>query len=72
MTWTGRAGAIAAAAMIFVTLFGARATGAWAETATATAPAPAPSEAAADEPRFYAEEIVQPLLEAPASDASAQ
>ena len=65
MSRTGRAGAIAAAAMIFVTLFGARATGAWAETATETAPLPAPSEAvAADEPRFYAAEVVQPLPDA--------
>jgi spore germination cell wall hydrolase CwlJ-like protein len=71
MTRTGRAGAIATAAMIFVTLFGARATGAWAETATETVPPPTLPEAiAADEPRFYAEEVVQPLVEANADDAA--
>jgi spore germination cell wall hydrolase CwlJ-like protein len=71
MSRTGRAGAIAAAAMITVTLFGARATGAWAETATETAPMPTPTAAVAeDQPRFYAEEVVQSLPEADAGDAA--
>src|SRR5688572_9973380 len=68
MSKTGRAGAIATALMICVTLFGARASGALAETgtetATAIAPPPAVVEpAATDAPRFYAEEVVQPLPE---------
>ncbi len=64
MSRSGRAGAIAAAAIITVTLFGARATGAWAEPAAEAASLPAPIETpAADEPRFYAEEVVQPLPE---------
>jgi len=71
MTRTGRTGAIAAAAIICVTLFGARATGAWAETATEIAPPPIAIEpAAADAPRFYAEEVVQPLPESNLSDAA--
>lgn len=69
MTRTGRTGAIAAALMICVTLFGAQATGASAEAATAVAPAPAVDEPAADAPRFYAEEVVQALPESKASDA---
>lgn len=68
MSRTGRAGAIAAAAMICITLFGVRATGAEAETAIEIAQSPTPIEALpADEPRFYAEEVVQPL---PAANAS--
>jgi spore germination cell wall hydrolase CwlJ-like protein len=70
MSKTRRAGAIAAAAMTFVTLFGAWATGAWAETAIETTPPPAPSQPrAADEPRFIAEEVVQPVPEAAPRDA---
>jgi spore germination cell wall hydrolase CwlJ-like protein len=60
--------------MICVTLFGAQATGALAETApaaaTETAPPAAAGEPAADAPRFYAEEVVQALPEAKLSDAS--
>ena len=65
MTRTGRAGAIATAVMMCVTLFGVRATGASAEAATTVAPAPAVVEpaVAADAPRFYAEEVAQPLPE---------
>ena len=73
MTRTGRAGAIATALMICVTLFGAQASGALAETtpapATEIAPAPAVVEPAADAPRFYAEEVVQTLPEAKPADA---
>ncbi len=70
MTRTGRAGAIATALMICVTLFGAQATGAAAEATTAVAPPPAVEEPAADAPRFYAEEVVQALPEAtPSSNA---
>jgi spore germination cell wall hydrolase CwlJ-like protein len=74
MTRTGRAGAIATALMICVTLFGAQASGALAETtpapATEIAPAPAVVEPAPDAPRFYAEEVVQTLPEAKPSAAS--
>jgi len=73
MTRTGRAGAIATALMICVTLFGAQATGALAETgptATEVALPPAVAEPAADAPRFYAEEVVQALPELTPSDAA--
>lgn len=75
MSRTGRAGAIAAAMMICVTLFGAWASGALAETApeaTAVAtPTPAAVEpVAADVPRFYAEEVVQTLPESKPADAA--
>jgi len=75
MSKTGHAGAIAAAAVIFVTLFGAQASGALAETGTETdapvAPPPAEVEPAVeDAPRFYAEEVAQPLPEAKLSDAA--
>ena len=76
MSRTGRAGAIAAAMMICVTLFGARASGALAETApeaaAETAPPAAPVETAAEDvPRFYAEEVAQALPESnPAGAAS--
>jgi spore germination cell wall hydrolase CwlJ-like protein len=59
--------------MICVTLFGAQATGALAETgptAAEIAPPPAVVEPAADAPRFYAEEVVQALPETPPSDAA--
>jgi len=74
MSRTGRTGAIAAATMICVTLFGAQASGALAETApetaTGTAPQPAVIEPAAeDAPRFYAEEVVQALPESKVSEA---
>ncbi len=67
MTMTGRTGAIAAAMMICVTLFGAQASGALAETEAATAITPPPAAiepAAPDAPRFYAEEVAQPLPDA--------
>lgn len=72
MTRTGRAGAIATALMICVTLLGAQATGASAEAATAVAPAPAVVEPAVDTdaPRFYAEEVVQALPEEKPADAA--
>src|SRR6187455_3088204 len=75
MSKTGRAGAIAAAMMICVTLFGAQASGALAETApeamAAATPQPAVIEpAAADAPRFYAEEVVQALPESKPADAA--
>ena len=70
MSKTGRAAAIAAAAMICMTLFGAQ-TSAWAETAAPVAPAPAEAEPApANAPRFYAEEVVQALPEAKPTDAA--
>ena len=70
MSKTKSAGAIAAAAMMSVTLFGAQ-TGAWAETAAPVAPPAAePETAAAEGPRFYAEEVVQPLPQSSLSDAS--
>jgi spore germination cell wall hydrolase CwlJ-like protein len=77
MSKTGRAGAIAAATMICVTLFGAQASGALAETApgaaTGTAPSPPPAAiepAAEDAPRFYAEEVVQAVPASSATDAA--
>jgi spore germination cell wall hydrolase CwlJ-like protein len=75
MTTTGRAGAIATALMICVTLFGARSTGAYAEAATEIAPPSAPESTvvepvAEDAPRFYAEEVVQPLSESTPADAA--
>jgi spore germination cell wall hydrolase CwlJ-like protein len=70
MLKTRRAGAIAAAGMICITLFGAQ-SGAWAETAAPAAPPPTVVEpAAAQAPRFYAEEVVQPLPESTTSDAA--
>ena len=74
MSKTRRAGAIAAAMMICVTLFGAQASGALAETAPdaaiETASPPALAESAADAPRFYAEEVVQALPESTPLDAA--
>jgi len=71
MSRTGRAGAIAAAIMICVTLFGAQATGASAEAATAIAPPPTAIEPVAeDAPRFYAEEVVQALPESKPADTA--
>ena len=71
MSRTGRAGAIATALVICVTLLGAQATGASAEAASEIAPPPAVVEpAAANAPRFYAEEVVQALPEANPSDAA--
>ena len=75
MSRTGRAGAIAAAMMICVTLFGARASGALAETApeaaAETAPPAAPVETAAEDvPRFYAEEVAQALPVSRPADAA--
>ena len=62
MSKMNRTGAIAAAAMICLTLLGAQATGASAEAATEVAPPPAAVEPAVeDAPRFYAEEVAQPL-----------
>jgi spore germination cell wall hydrolase CwlJ-like protein len=69
MTKVRRAGAIAAAAMICFTLLGAQATGASAEAATDAAPPAAIEPSAADAPRFYAEEVVQPLPASPTTDA---
>jgi spore germination cell wall hydrolase CwlJ-like protein len=66
-----RAGAIAAAAMTCITLLGAQATGASAEAATEVAPPPAAVEPAAeDTPRFYAEEVAQPLPQTHPTDAA--
>ena len=61
--WTPRAGAIAPVAVLFVTMFGAETSGARAENqAPIVEVAPPESEAAsANEVRFYAEEVVQPL-----------
>ena len=57
--------------MICVTLFGAQATGASAEPAVEIAPPPTVDEpAAADAPRFYAEEVVQALPEEKPSAAA--
>ena len=74
MSMTGRAGAIATAMITCVTLFGAQASGALAETAPdaaiETAPAPAVVEPAADAPRFYAEEVAQALPESKPADAA--
>jgi spore germination cell wall hydrolase CwlJ-like protein len=71
MSKTVKAGAIAAAATFCVTLLGAQATGALAETGMSAelAPAPAEPEPGADElPRFYSAEVVQPLPETPEPD----
>jgi len=66
-----RAGAIAAAAMTCITLLGAQATVASAEAATEVAPPPAAVEPAAeDTPRFYAEEVAQPLPQTHPTDAA--
>lgn len=71
MSRTGRAGAIAAAMMIFVTLFGAEGTRAAAEAAVAAPPPPATVEPiGADAPRFYAEEVVQALPDPKPADAA--
>ena len=71
MSRTGRAGAIATALVICVTLLGAQATGASAEAASDIAPPPAAVEPVAEDgPRFYAEEVVQALPEANPSDAA--
>ena len=74
MSRTRRAGAIAAAIMMSVTLFGAKATGALAETAPGaageTAPPPALVDPAADAPRFYAEEVIQALPQSKPADAA--
>jgi spore germination cell wall hydrolase CwlJ-like protein len=71
MIRTVKAGAIAAAATCCVTLLGAQATGALAETGTRAelAPAPAEPETGSDElPQFYSAEVVQPLPETPEPD----
>jgi spore germination cell wall hydrolase CwlJ-like protein len=69
MSRTVKAGAIAAAAMVSVTLMGAQASGALAETQAATSAQAAPptetDPVSDDLPRFYAEEVVQPLPETP-------
>jgi spore germination cell wall hydrolase CwlJ-like protein len=71
MSRTRRAGAIAAAATLFVTLFGAQGSGALAETAPEAAPLPAAIEPIAEEaPRFYAEEVAQPLPQSRPSEAA--
>jgi len=71
MSRTGRAGAIAAAAMLFVTLFGADASRAVAETDTGEVSSPEPIEAVdQDAPRFYSEEVAQPLPESRPSDVA--
>ena len=70
MSKMNRAGAIAAAAMICLTLLGAQATGASAEAATEVAPPPAAVEPAVeDAPRFYAEEVAQPLPQTNPTDS---
>jgi spore germination cell wall hydrolase CwlJ-like protein len=69
MSRTGRAGAIAAAAILFVTLFGADASRAVAETDTGEVSEPIEA-VALDAPRFYAEEVAQPLPESKPSDAA--
>lgn len=62
--WTPRGGAFAPAAILFVTLFGADTSGAWAQNQAPAAPAEAEA-AIADplQPRFVAEEVVQPTAE---------
>ena len=71
MSKTKRAGAIAAAAMICITLLGAQATGASAEAATEAVPPVAATEpAAADAPRFFAEEVAQPLPQPHTADSA--
>ena len=72
MTRTGRAGAIAAAAMICVTLFGALATGALAEPGAATEAAPPPAAiepAVEDAPRFFRARMVDGLIQVPRFEA---
>ena len=73
MSRTVKAGAIAAAAMVCVTLLGAQASGALAETGPANRAdvAPAVETVAVSDglPRFYAEEVVQPLTETPGPEA---
>jgi spore germination cell wall hydrolase CwlJ-like protein len=62
--WTPRVGALAPAAILFVTFFGADTSGAWAQN---QAPVAAVETETAipdpDQPRFVAEEVVQPLDE---------
>ena len=55
-----RAGALAPAAILFVTLFGADA-GAWAQDEAPLAVEAAATATEPDAPRFFAEEVVQPL-----------
>ena len=55
-----RAGALAPAAILFVTLFGAEA-GAWAQDEAPLAVEAAATATEPDAPRFFAEEVVQPL-----------
>ena len=69
-----RAGALAPAAILFVTLFGAEA-GAWAQDEAPLAVEAAATATEPDAPRFFAEEVVQPLpseesLEARVHDAT--
>ena len=62
--WTPRGGAFAPAAILFVTLFGADSTGAWAQNQAPAAPVEAAAAIAEpDLPRFVAEEVVQPTDE---------
>lgn len=62
--WTPRVGAIAPAAILFVTLFGADTSGAWAQNVAPTEPAvAAATPLPTDEVRFVAEEVAQPLDE---------
>lgn len=73
MSRTVKAGAIASAVLCCVTLLGVQASGALAETGPAIEPLPpAPVELQADGdalPRFYSEEVVQPLPETPETEA---
>ena len=55
-----RAGALAPAAILFVTLFGAE-SGAWAQDEAPLAVEAAATATEPDAPRFFAEEVVQPL-----------
>ena len=62
--WTPRGGAFAPAAILFVTLFGADTSGAWAQNVAPTEPAvAAATPLPTDEVRFVAEEVAQPLDE---------
>jgi spore germination cell wall hydrolase CwlJ-like protein len=62
--WTPRGGAFAPAAILFVTLFGADTSGAWAQNQASAAPAEAAAPTADPlQPRFVAEEVVQPTAE---------
>ena len=62
--WTPRGGAFAPAAILFVTLFGADTSGAWAQNVAPTEPAgAAATPLPTDEVRFVAEEVSQPLDE---------